>query len=290
MTKIRISRFNMETMQPHCTILIVGKRRSGKSTLLRDILYHLRNKVDIPFAMTPTYETTAMFEGCMPSSHVFNDYNLEQVMNILNNLKALKEEKKERSTLLVLDDCMYDKKIMRSVEMRKIHMNGRHFNLYFINCVQYLMDIPSEIRSQIDYVFAFKDSIRKNREKLFNYFFGMFSTFRDFELVFSQCTNNYECLVLDASQCDNDISKGIHYYKANINIPSFTIGRSIYFKLDKFYKRQMQNRVGRGNALNRIQDNTKSKEGASKSTGKRKVKLPQSIQTSNCNFDTVEKV
>ena len=278
----------MEAMQPHCTVLIVGKRRSGKSTLLRDILYHLRNKVDMAFAMTPTYETTAMFEACMPTSHVFNDYNLEQVTNILNNLKALKEEKKERSTLLVLDDCMYDKKIMRSVEMRKIHMNGRHFNLYFINCVQYLMDIPSEIRSQIDYVFAFKDSIRKNREKLFNYFFGMFNTFHDFELVFNQCTNNYECLVLDASQCDNDISKGIHYYKANINIEPFTVGRSIYFKLDKFYKRKNQNKPESGSALSRIRDNRDDDSSGRKKAGK--VKLPQSIKTNNCNFDTVEKI
>ena len=257
MTQFRISRFKMDEIRPHCTILIVGKRGTGKSTLLKDILYHLRSKVDIAFSMSPTHETVDMFESCMPRSHVFNGYNYQQIQTLIENLKILDEEKKERHVLLALDDCMYDKKIMKSVEMREIHMNGRHWNLYFINCVQYLMDIPPELRGQIDYVFAFKDNIRKNREKLYNYFFGIFDSFKDFDKVMRTCTENYECLVLDSKQSSNDISKCVFYYKANIDIGEFRMGRSVFFKLDKFF-RPKKKKVS--NWLQKQQQNKKKAE------------------------------
>lgn len=233
--KLKIKKFSIDTMKQDRTILIVGKRGTGKSTLLKDVMYHLRKKVDIAFAMTPTLDTIRMFEECIPRSLIYNDYSLEMVQNILSNLKALEHQQKVRHAMLCLDDTMYDKSVLKSKEMREIHMNGRHFHLTFINCVQYVMDLGPEMRSQIDYVFALKENIISNRQKLHKYFFGMFEKFSEFALVMDKTTANYECLVLDNTRPGTSIEENIYYYKGNPNIGRFRIGRSIFYKLDSYY-------------------------------------------------------
>ena len=222
-------------MKPRRTILIIGKRGTGKSTLLKDILYHMRKKVDIGFAMTPTFDTQQMFADCLPKSHIYNEYSLEAVGNIIGAMTSLKEQGKERDAVLVLDDCMFEKGIMRSTEMREIHMNGRHLSLTFINAIQYLMDATSDIRSQIDYVFCLKDNVISNRQKLYKYFFGIFDKYEEFSLVFDTCTNNHECIVLDNTQVTNTVEDSVFYYKGDPTIGKFRLGRSIYFKLDHYY-------------------------------------------------------
>ena len=235
--KLKIRRFPIDHMKPNRTILIVGKRGTGKSTLLKDILYHLRKRVDTGFAMSPTQDTIRMFEDCFPRSHIYNEYSLDVVRNMLNSLTSLTEQGKIREIAFTLDDCMFDKSIMKTKEMREIHMNGRHLGMWFINCVQYLMDLGPELRSQIDYVFILKENVISNRQKLHKYFFGIFEKYEEFSLVMDKCTNNHECLVLDNTQINNKIDECIFYYKADPKIGKFRLGKSIFFKLDHYFRR-----------------------------------------------------
>jgi len=237
MVKIKIRKFLIDEMKADRTILIVGKRGTGKSTLLKDLLYHIRKRVDVGFGMTPTLDTARMLEECLPRSHIYNDYSLDTVKNILGNMKALEKARKVRHAMLALDDCMYDKTVMKTKEMREIHMNGRHFHLMFINCMQYVMDMGPDLRSQIDYLFSLKENIISNRQKMHKYFFGMFNKYEEFSMVMDKCTNNHECLVLDNTHPENNIEDSIFYYKANPTIGRFRVGKSIYFKLDHYYRR-----------------------------------------------------
>jgi hypothetical protein len=240
--KLKVNRFPVDSMKANRIILIVGKRGTGKSTLLKDILYHLRKSVDTGFAMSPTADTVAMFEDCFPYSHIYDEYSLDAVKSIMECAAALKEQGKTRKLVLAIDDCMFDKGIMKTKEMREIHMNGRHLNLCFVNSVQYVMDLGPDLRTQIDYVFALKENVIANRQRLHKYFFGVFEKYDQFSAVMDKCTDNHECLVLDNTQPTNKIEDSIFYYKANNNIGRFRIGRSIYYKLDFFYRIPKENK------------------------------------------------
>jgi ABC-type dipeptide/oligopeptide/nickel transport system ATPase component len=245
--KLKIRRFPIDEMKPKRIILIVGKRGTGKSTLLKDILYHVRKRVDTGFAMSPTQDTIRMFEDCMPKSHIYNEYSLETVRNMINSLESLQEQGKNREVCLAIDDCMFDKGIMKTREMREIHMNGRHLGLWFINSVQYLMDLGPDLRSQIDYIFALKENVISNRQKLHKYFFGIFEKYEEFSLVMDKCTNNHECLVLDNTQPNNKIEESIFYYKADNTIGRFKLGKTIYYKLDHYFRKtEDKNKFGQG--------------------------------------------
>ena len=63
-----------------------------------------------------------------------------------------------------------------------------HLKILFLNIVQYVMDVPKAIRSQIDYVFALREPQRAYRENLYKNFFGIFPTYDEFSAAFDACT------------------------------------------------------------------------------------------------------
>jgi len=85
------------------------------------------------------------------------------------------------------------------------------------------MDLPPSLRGQIDYVFILRENILENKMKLYKHFFGIFPTFDSFNEVFTQCTENYECLVLNNRSTSNKIEDVVFWYKAKPN-RKFKIG------------------------------------------------------------------
>ena len=57
----------------------------------------------------------------------------------------------------------------------------------------------------------------------------MFPTFEMFCQVMDQCTENYECLVINNSAQSNKLTDQVFWYKADIR-PNFKIGADPYWK------------------------------------------------------------
>jgi hypothetical protein len=117
-------------------------------------------------------------------------------------------------TGLLLDDCGFNKRIMNQEDMRLLFMNGRHWKICFIVSLQYMMGIPPDLRTNIDFVFCLRENIVANQKRLYDNFFGCFKKFSHFQEAFSECTNNYECLVLDNTSRSTRVEDCVFYYKA----------------------------------------------------------------------------
>ena len=149
--------------------------------------------------------------------------------------------KKNFHPLIILDDCCYDKKILRTKLIREMFMNGRHRNVTLMVSVQYVMDMPPDLRSQIDYTFVFAEGNKVNREKLYKQFFGIFDNFKQFDKTLNTVTVDYQCLVSDKKSFkNNDVQNRYFWYKANINRPKFILGRPIFWKMSRFYEKKEQ--------------------------------------------------
>ena len=217
------------------TCVIIGKRGTGKTCLIADILYHCRD-TPMGVVMSGTEESCEFYGKYVPDIFIYDDYNADVIHNLIQGQrKAIKdkERKGDKSCFILLDDCMYDKKNMRSKDIRGIFMNGRHWRILFLLTMQYCMDLPPDLRANCDYVFVLREPVIQNREKLYKSFFGIFPTFDSFQTAMTACTENYECLVLDNSSKSNKIEDVVYWYKAKFPIKKFKVGGKKLWKWSK---------------------------------------------------------
>ena len=118
---------------------------------------------------------------------------------------------------------MYDKKMIKDPNIRGIFMNGRHWRITFMLTMQYCMDLPPDLRTNIDFVFILRENIIQNQDKLYKNFFGIFPHVDTFREVMNSCTEGFDCLVLDNTSRSNKISDCIYWYRAKAN-RKFKIG------------------------------------------------------------------
>ena len=105
---IRVKKFDPSTLKPGRIIFIIGKRHTGKSVLMKDLLYHLPCP-DYILAMAPTEDTLQMFREFVPHACVFDHFDQERLNRLVTLQKELTSMGKRRSALIILDDCLYQK-------------------------------------------------------------------------------------------------------------------------------------------------------------------------------------
>lgn len=229
---IKIRKFDPRSIDNNRVCVFIGKRGTGKSTLVADILYHHRN-IPIGVVQSATEESNDFYKKIVPDLFIYNDYKPEVLEKlIIRQRKAIQTQHKNPSTFILLDDCMYNKALSKDKSIRAIFMNGRHWKILFMLTLQYCMDITPDLRANIDYVFVLRENIIQNREKIFKNFFGVFPNYESFSEVLNQCTENYECLVLDNTSKGNKIEDCVFWYKAKIR-NNFRIGAPQLWKHHK---------------------------------------------------------
>lgn len=230
--KIHIRQWDPTTVKDGRIICLCGRRGTGKSQVMKSLMFHLRNRLDFGVAMTPTEDSMDMFREHIPDSWIFPEYSQLKLDQMLRIQRRCQREKRTTKHLFVfMDDCMYDKKVLKSKTMRDLFMNGRHLKLTFCFAVQYLMDMGPDLRSQVDYVICTREMIISNKMKLWKYFYGMFEKYDDFSKVMDKCTENYSTLVMDNTSKSNAIEDCIFWYRADIDTPPFRLGGEVFWKL-----------------------------------------------------------
>jgi len=226
-------------------IVLIGKRDTGKSFLVRDLLYY-QQEIPIGTVISGTEEGNGFYGKMVPKLFVHNEYNTAIIENILKRQRTvLKQIKKEmdtykRSTIdprafVILDDCLYDNTWARDKMMRLLFMNGRHWKIMLVITMQYPLGIPPTLRTNIDYVFILRENYIANRRRIYENYAGMFPTFESFCQVMDQCTENFECLVINNNSKSNKLQDQVFWYKAD-NHNDFKLGSKEFWELSKGLK------------------------------------------------------
>ena len=214
-------------------VVLIGKRDTGKSFLVRDLLYYQQD-IPIGTVISGTEEGNGFYGKMVPKLFIHNEYNTAIIENILKRQRSvLKQIKKEVETykksnidprtFVILDDCLYDNTWTRDKMMRLLFMNGRHWKVMLLITMQYPLGIPPTLRTNIDYVFILREPYIANRKRIYDNYAGMFPTFESFCQVMDQCTQNYECLVVSNNTQSNKLEDIIFWYKAELH-GDFRIG------------------------------------------------------------------
>ena len=245
-TEISLKKFDPQSIPVGKTLMVCAKRGSGKSVLIRDIMYHMRHKIPFGIAISATEEGNGAYGEMMPQSFIYDDYSPELIEKFVNRQKYMVQNKKKHpEAFLIMDDMMADgKKIMKDVNIRFIYLNGRHYKITMITAAQYSVESGSPcIRSNLDYVFVLRENVVANQEKLWRNFFGIFPTFKMFQQTLMACTEDYGMLVLDQTSKSNKIEDCVFWYKAKVH-GKFRLCSPAVWKLDKQIYNKNANSVG----------------------------------------------
>ena len=245
---LELKRFDMKTIsfKPNESkgpvIVLIGRRDTGKSFLVRDLLYYHQD-IPIGTVISGTEEGNGFYGKMVPKLFIHNEYNTAIIENILKRqrgvLKQIKHETEsfKRSTIdprtfVILDDCLYDNTWARDKMMRLIFMNGRHWKVMLLITMQYPLGIPPTLRTNIDYVFILREPYIANRKRIYENYAGMFPTFESFCQVMDQCTENFECLVINNNAKSNKLQDQVFWYKADSH-NDFRLGSKEFWELSK---------------------------------------------------------
>lgn len=239
--QLKIRKWDPKTMAPDATCLAVGKRHAGKTTLMTDIMWHLRDRLDLVIGMNPTENAQNPTLGkFLPQSFIFDRYDEAKITHVLEWQRRTVANGKGMRVGLILDDCMGEtnrdgskKKIMSSGEIGKIFKIGRHRKMLFWCTLQYMRDCPPDARANTDLLFLYNMPSSIERAKCFKDFFGMLRSPKDFDAVLDACTEGYSCLVLDTRIAMRDPKNCIFYYKAQPRNEHFQVGRQVFWDLSK---------------------------------------------------------
>ena len=223
-------------------VVLIGRRDTGKSFLVRDLLYYHQD-IPIGTVISGTEAGNGFFSEHVPKLFIHDEYNTAIIENILKRQKTvLKQIKREMEAykrtnidpraFVILDDCLYDNKWTKDKLMRLLFMNGRHWKIMLIITMQYPLGIPPNLRTNIDYVFILREPYIANRKRIWENYAGMFPTFESFCQVMDQCTENFECLVINNNSKSNKLQDQIFWYKAQ-NHGGFKLGSKEFWELSK---------------------------------------------------------
>ena len=244
--KFQIGPFDPASIKPFRSHLFVGGSGRGKTHACRFVLSYIAPSIDFCLVFTPTASVISDFQKMVPETQIYTKgADLEVVAKTIAMQRELEALGKQRSILLVFDDCAHDRSFWTSPVCRDLLFSGRHCRITCCFCVQYVLTLPPDCRTNISYIYATGDQVIANRKRLWTSFFGCFRKFEQMESVFQATTQNFSLCVIDSTITEvNSPADCVFYLKAPAKIAPYTIGRQVYWKLHARKDLQKQRQGG----------------------------------------------
>ena len=244
--QINLKPFDMSKMKTHAVVVAIGKRGSGKSFLIKDILFNKKSEMPVGLVMSHTDHLGHFYDQFIPSILIHKKYDSHQISKLFQRQeKALDESWVNPNAFLLLDDVLSDSKAWKNdPNMSEIYFNGRHYKLLSILGMQEPMGIGSGLRGQIDYTFIFRTNIESEKKKLYDHYAGCFPSFEMFKIVLSAITVDFTCLVIDNTNKSDNLEDCVFYYKAKMH-DNFKMCSNDIWQLNE--KRELQERLNKHN-------------------------------------------
>ena len=194
--------------------VIIGKRYTGKSFLLRDILSQIHSQFDCVSIFSQTEHLYHFYEKFIPKFLFHREWDENKIEKIFKV-----QESSKNNFALIFDDMISDVDAFRNnAFVKKIFLEGRHYNLGFFLLTQFVNALPPYAKNNIDYIFILQQQNNEEKERLYKEFGGAFQNKKDFIKILDLITENYGCLVIDNKSKSNKLSDRVFGYRAKSNL------------------------------------------------------------------------
>ena len=187
------------------TILVVAKRNSGKSQLIRYLILLNKKQFDKIFLICPTEGVNSFYSDIIEKRNIHTKYEERFISNLIDTMtKANSNQPKDKrqNVLLILDDCISDATIKTSKPFELLFTRGRHINISIIFISQYLKAaITPVIRNNIDFCLFSQVNAQGLRLIFDEYNYNLSKS--DFYELFKNATKDYGFLVINNNSVKN---------------------------------------------------------------------------------------
>ena len=185
------------------TVLLCAKRNSGKSRLLRYLVLCEKDKFDKLFVICPTECVNNFYEGITTKDCIFDEYNDDWVLKLINKMTDIKAQKINKNVLIILDDAVADSDMHFQKGLKILYARGRHINVSIIVTTQYINSISPLMRSNSDYVFLGQQNKRSIDIIADEYLSGDIEK-PEFIKLFNKSTRDFNFFVINCNSVKNN--------------------------------------------------------------------------------------
>lgn len=227
MVQLNVKKLIVKDVACDSTIAIIAPRRSGKSFLIRDILYHKRKQLNYGVVFCGTENFNHFYKSFIPSTYIYETFDSKKLENIVNKQKIIianNGKRDDNRMFIVFDDILQEEKLWKKDKtVLELFFNGRHLNIMFIISIQYPLGLSPSMRMNIDFTFFFNESQDDMVRKYFTYFSRHFKNYNDFRKAFTDvcAVKQYRTLVVN--------TESIMCYLAD-DRRNFTVGSPDFWK------------------------------------------------------------
>ena len=231
---IELQRLVPANMLRDASIGLLGQRRQGKTTLGEDLLYHI--KFRRAYALCGSVGSMKSFR-----KFIFDTYIQRATIERVEELVQQQAERSEDESLteeevencLIIDDKGFDKKFMKHATMGELASNGRQFKMATLIMVQYLYQMTTELRGNLDYIIFTREQSVDNSEKARKQYGGLCGRGATGVAVWSalcaESTMNRCVMVIDQTITDSvSVEDCYFWYRARFPMPRWRLGDKAY--------------------------------------------------------------
>jgi len=152
------------------TVVIIGRRRSGKSFLARWMMYHLKHRFPAGIVITGT-KLNKFWQNYVPDEFVVDIEDIGPTLEAVYERQTILKDHPELGIdsrfFIILDDVMSDKyKIRFSKQLSKAFTDGRHYGIFTLITCQDPFGIGPDLRENADVVIVFRQNQQSRKEAI----------------------------------------------------------------------------------------------------------------------------
>lgn len=216
------------------TIGVYGKRRTGKTTLAKDIVSQIKDQFRDVYLFTKTW-FNGEWEGWIHPKRIIKGFNEGALQKIFENqekivshnrqmFRQFKDEGAEFLSevminpyiLIIFDDIVSDERFHDSDVLNNIAFQGRHLGIFAWVNAQDPYKVAPCFRGNFDIAFTFKQRQERSKECIRGEYLD-FLIKKDSRLFLDRSTRDHNFIAIDTTQ-DEDPENSVYIGKANVII------------------------------------------------------------------------
>jgi len=223
-----IRTLNYDKIPEYASIVLAGKRRSGKGVLTRDLVKNVisRKKIRNAYLFSPTSNIAQNPMNFVPEDNRYLELDLEVIDQIMKKQEALIKDdpKGNHAILIIIDDIVGSINNKQKNVLNQLFILGRHLQIYLLYCVQSVKNefTPTQ-RQNTDLIFIFNQSNFYNKEQLSLEYLSLNMDKKTGIKLIDTFAVGHQALVISNTEKDGNIQEYVFKYTAEFPIKDFSL-------------------------------------------------------------------